>query len=280
MKLVNNLDVNLNQLIKAIAEVCAGEPSTNLIDGRFIYDSTTNQFKAYHHGKWVAIIEINDSASATSSTYSSNKIDSLISAINSAITGGLINKGGYDASRDDPSLDDGTPITGIKNGWAYIVTDAGNFFTEPVQVGDMIIAKKDSPTTLAHWTVVNKNIPDIVNASTSARGIIQLATAPDVYGGTDTEKAITPAALKGGLRSLPFVADSFIALTYKEDIGNEAATYFVITHALAEHVQVSVIDNISGEYVFPTITRISSTEIRIDFSVAPSNNQYKVVITG
>jgi hypothetical protein len=32
------------------------------------------------------------------------------------------------------------------------------FFTEDVEAGDLIISKQNAPTTLAHYTVVNKNI--------------------------------------------------------------------------------------------------------------------------
>jgi hypothetical protein len=90
---------------------------------------------------------------------------------------------------------DSTPITGITKGWTYTVTTNGTFFTEPVQVGDMIIAEVNSPTTLSDWTLVNKNIPDIVSASEGAQGIIAIATALEVAAAVDTSKAIVPSKL-------------------------------------------------------------------------------------
>lgn len=108
--------------------------------------------------------------------------------------GSLVNKGGYNATTNTPDLDI-SPSSLIKNGWTYVVTTAGTFFTEDVQVGDMIIATTDSPSTLADWTVVNKNIDDIVDASTSDKGIIQIASTGEVSAATVNNKAITPSSL-------------------------------------------------------------------------------------
>jgi len=77
---------------------------------------------------------LDDGQTTTTNLWSASKIDGLISAINSLVAGGLVNKGGYDAATNSPLLD-ATPIAGIKNGWTYVVTVAGQFFTESVQVG-------------------------------------------------------------------------------------------------------------------------------------------------
>lgn len=90
--------------------------------------------------------------------------------VDNATTGALIYQGGYNATTDTPSLDDGTPIAGILKGHTYTVTTAGDFFTEAVEAGDMLIAEIDSPTVLADWTTVNKNIPDL--GATGAEGSV------------------------------------------------------------------------------------------------------------
>ncbi len=78
--------------------------------------------------------------------------------VDTAVSSDITLKGNYDATNDSPSLDDGSPISGILKGDHYVVSVAGDFFTETMQVGDSIIAKQDSPTTLAHWITVNNNI--------------------------------------------------------------------------------------------------------------------------
>lgn len=111
-----------------------------------------------------------------------------INAVNSTITGALIYKGA--ATPSTP------PSVGVKQGWTYVFSAAGTFLGAAVSVGDMIIANQTTPTTLAHWTVINKNIPDIVTASESEVGIVELATAAETTTGTDNARAVHPAGLK------------------------------------------------------------------------------------
>ncbi len=77
--------------------------------------------------------------------------------VDNAVVGNLIFQGGYDAATNEPDLDS-SPSSGIKKGWSYVVTVAGDFFTEVVEVGDFLIAKQDSPTTLSNWVTVQNNV--------------------------------------------------------------------------------------------------------------------------
>ena len=106
--------------------------------------------------------------SANTDAASKGYVDSTLAG-----SGSLIYQGGYNASTDTPSLDDGTPIAGIKKGWTYTVTADGSFFTEQVRVGDVLIAEVDSPTALGDWTTVQHNI-DL--ASTSTVGIASFSS--------------------------------------------------------------------------------------------------------
>lgn len=103
---------------------------------------------------------INDTGTSNTDLFSASKILQLIADINTTVAGSLVFKGNYDAATNTPLLD-ATPIA-VTQGWTYVVTAPGLFFTEQVEIGDMIIAKQTNPTTLAHWTVVNKNIPDVI----------------------------------------------------------------------------------------------------------------------
>ena len=98
-----------------------------------------------------------DTMSGTSATTVSSS-ESIKAYVDSSVAANVTLKGTYNASTDDPSLDDGSPIAGIVAGDHYIVSVAGTFFSEVLQVGDSIIAKQDSPTTFAHWITVNSNI--------------------------------------------------------------------------------------------------------------------------
>lgn len=162
--------------------------------------------------------------------------------IASAVTNGMTYKGSYNAATDTPSLDDGSPIAGILTGDTYTTTVAGDFFSasDPLEIGDVLIANQDSPTTVAHWTIVQANLTpatiktqyesnsdtnaftdseqttvgnqsgtntgDEVAASTTTSGIAELATITEINTGSDTGRVITPSGLAGS--TLQTTADS------------------------------------------------------------------------
>ena len=66
------------------------------------------------------------------------------------------------------------PSASIKKGWAYVVTAAGSFFTETVEVGDFLFAQSDAPTALTDWVTVQNNIGI---ATTTTPGIASFADA-------------------------------------------------------------------------------------------------------
>lgn len=178
----------------------------------------------------VSTMLINDSGTGTTDLWSADKIQSQI---NASVTGGVVYKGGYNASTNSPDLD--TSPSGVLTGDMYTVTAAGNFFTEAVEVGDVLIAEVDSADELTEWTIVQKNedgvvsgpvssvndnvaffdgttgklikdsgltlsgsnTGDEVSATDAVEGIVELATQAEVNTGTDTGRVVTPATLAG-----------------------------------------------------------------------------------
>lgn len=90
------------------------------------------------------------------------------SEVDGKVVGLYEHKGAYNAATNTPDLDT-TPIT-INKGDAYTVSAAGTFFTESVEIGDVLISDQDSPTLLTHWTRVNKNISFGSSAGTACEG--------------------------------------------------------------------------------------------------------------
>lgn len=223
---------------------------------------------------------INDAAVAGNTTdlFSADKILSLISAVNSTISGALVYKGGYDAAANSPLLD-ATPIAGIKQGWTYVVTTAGTFFAEAVQVGDMIIAKQDSPTLAAHWTTVNKNIPDIVSASETAAGIIEIATQTEVNAGTDDTRAVTPLKLKTVLGTTPTLS---LPRKFTQTIGDGSALTYAVTHNLGTNAVLAQVNYTAAPYaqVECEVVITSGNVVTFNFNSPPASNALTVTIIG
>lgn len=217
---------------------------------------------------------INDNSTSTTELFSASKILQLIADINSTFSGGLINKGGYDAATNTPMLD-ATPIAGIKNGWTYTVTAAGQFFTENVQIGDMIIAKQDNPTTLAHWTLVNKNIPDIVAATETVAGIVELATTAEAATGTDTTRAVTPAGVEawGNGRTASETETGLIELATQTEVNTGTDATRAVT-PLTLHTKLGLAANQTNARKFQYALATSATTYTITHNL---NTQYVVV---
>lgn len=219
----------------------------------------------------IASVMINDAINnGTDTTWSSTKIfNEIQNVVAGAATGALVYKGNYNPVTNTPNI---TANTAVKTGWTYVVDTAGTFAGQAVEAGDMIIAKVDNPgSTAANWQIVNKNIPAIVDATTTVKGIIELATNAEALAGTDATRAITPATLKA-------VLDAQIK-GYVANFGNGSAIAFTITHGLGTqdvHVQVVRVSDrkpVLVEWAAPT-----NTTVTINVNVAPASNSLRVLI--
>lgn len=191
--------------------------------------------------------------------------------VDNATTGALVYQGGYNASTNTPDLD--TAPSGINTGFTYTVTTAGTFFTTDVQPGDMLIAEVDNPTLEADWTIVNKNIDDIVSASESAEGIIEIATQAETNTGTDDTRAVTPLKLSS------FYAAQETASGHSVNIGDGTSTTYNIAHSLATtDVLVQTFYVATGEQCVTDILRTSTSNVRIVVNNALTTDELRVVI--
>jgi hypothetical protein len=110
-------------------------------------------------------------------------------------------------------------------------------------------------------------------ATETSAGIVELATQSEVNTGTDTTRVVTPATLAGSV---------YAAHKYATDIGDGSATSIAVTHNLnSRDVHVSVLTN-SGNYddVLCEVRRNSVNQVTIVFDVAPSSNEYRVIVIG
>lgn len=232
---------------------------------------------------------IDDATISATSLYSSTKIEALISAVNSSIAGALLFKGGYDAATNTPALD-ATPIAGIKQGWTYVVTVPGTFFSTALAVGDMIIATQDTPELATHWTIVNKDIPDIVAASETAAGILEIATKIETETGTDNTRAITPLRLREQLGVTATNQEAYkdkaaglsLPRKFSQAIGNGTATTYTVTHNIGSASTVVTVNRVASPYdeVECEIIHTSVNAVIVNFNVAPTLNQYNVTVIG
>lgn len=223
-------------------------------------------------------------------------------------TGALIFQGGYNAATNTPNLD--SPPTGtIKKGFMWTVTVDGTFFTEQVRVGDSLIAKSDTPTTLADWTTVQSNI-DLATLTTVGLGnvnVANLSSGLDVTYSNGT--ALVENTDKGSAQNIfkniavsgqsTVIADNnddtltlvagnaivittdnttdeiTIASTYTPPTVSYATTISAtatVTHSLnTKDVMVQLYDTVTFDTVYADVSRPTVNTVTVTFASAPPN---------
>lgn len=72
---------------------------------------------------------------------------------------------------------------------------------------------------------------------------------------------------------------SFPPTKYRVDVGDAINTYFNIDHNLnTEDVSVLVYDNLTKQQVFTGVELLNANSVKIDFSLVPSLDAYRVLI--
>ena len=228
--------------------------------------------------------------------------------VDSVVVGNLVFQGGYNAATNTPDLDS-SPSSSIKKGWSYVVTAAGSFFTETVEVGDFLIAQQDAPTTLAHWVTVQNNIG---LATTTTVGIASFAAASfevsaagevtladtsvvaDSYGSSSAVAQITVND-KGQITEAADVSISITSsqvsnfntaadarITAREFAGNNSSsgTSHIFTHSLnSNDVMVEIVDTSTLETVFAKVDRTSVNAVTVTTASSISAGDIRALIT-
>lgn len=112
------------------------------------------------------------------------------------------------------------------------------------------------------------------DAGDSLSASVILATS-NSYLSTASGLAVDKGALETAL-----IADNFTKKA-SANVGNGSATSFAITHNLnSRDVVVNVYDNATYDTVETDVVRTDANTVTVSFTVAPTNNAYRVVIIG
>jgi len=234
---------NISPTVSANLTSTIASGGVNLVAAGTIYDFVDANYIPYIETSTSQMQFVDDNfALGTSNTVVPTQL-AVKTYVDNAVTGQLVYQGGYNASTNTPDLT--TSPNSILKGWTYTVTTAGTFFTETVEVGDLLIAESDNPTSLSDWTTVQNNI-----------GVA-----------TDTIQGIANFPIAGGLS----VAAGAVSLP---DSGVIAGSYTLpdiivdakgrITSASSGTVDIGVSDLSSASGTFITIANLSLATGSID----------------
>ena len=276
-KILVSFDFGGNEIQNTLLHVLAVAP-TALGAGQVYYDSVIGRIRWYDGAAWNNIDTIDDAGTATTDLWSADKIQS---AIDTAVSGGVTYQGGYNAATNTPDLD--TSPSGILKGYMFTVTAAGTFFTEQVSIGDVLISEIDSPTTLADWTIVERNLN---SATETSEGTTEIATQAEAEAGTDDFRYITPLKLATYLANLAHTKKFAVDL----DGAGEASvvrvfaggkTTFTVTHSLNTTDTVVQVKEIStGEEVVAELNNTGANTLDVIFNGNKADDIYRVTIVG
>ena len=245
-KYLHNIDMVKNELQNALIHIVATDPVAPT-EAQFWYNSTAKTLN-YYDGTGVVVL-----------------------ADMSAVEGLLDFKGGYDAATNAPDLD--TAPRGVKKGDVYVVTVAGKFFTEAVEIGDTLYAKVDSAAAIGDWVIVKTNVTP---ATETHAGGAEIATKADTSTGTDDQRIVTPLKLKTELDSrLSNHANKYTGTT---TLGT-AAGAVNINHGLNQTFpSVHVYETATNAEIAVTVVNVDTDNITLETNGAAMGVTY--IITG
>lgn len=137
---------------------------------------------------------------------------------------------------------------------------AGTVSSVAISTTAPLVVNSGSPVT----TTGTINL-SVSSATTSAVGVVELATAAEARAMSSSDVVVTAANL-GDLRA-------------SVDIGDGVATSFAIEHNLGSRdVIVQMYDNATYETVYTDTVRTDTNTVTVSFTSAPTTNQYRVLI--
>lgn len=193
--------------------------------------------------------------------------------VDAAIIGLLDLQGGYDAATNTPDLD--TSPSGILKGYYYVVTAAGTFFTEDLEVGDTLLSLIDNPTVLADWSINNKNI----TGSGGGGGLTASVKSANytITGNEDVGTDSTGGVFTITLKASPVAGDTCIIRDVKSYCGTNPVAIDrngSTINGLAEDESLNVDNGVymftcatSGDWVFTPITVGGLNQTQVDARV-------------
>ena len=314
---LTDINLNKNELQNAVIQKLATDPSSGQTAGWIIFNTTDNQLKVYDGSAWTNVggditgvdITAGTGLSGTVST-TSGQHTQTINLANTAVTAGsygsatsiptftvdaqgrLTAAGSAsitttltidgDSTTQDVSLaDDDLKIIGTTNEIVTAVTKSGTDVSLTIGLPDDVTIGNDL-TVLGDLQVTGTTTTNNVETVSTSNGIIFEGTVADAHEGTLLAGALTADVTytlpdkTGTVAMTSDITDRF----YATSIGDGSATSYTVTHNLgSQDVIVQLYDASSLDTVFADVVRTSTSVVTVDFAVAPTANDIRVLVT-
>lgn len=294
IKHLANLDLNNNEIKNVKIDVVTSDPSSNLAEGRIIYNSQEDLMKFYDGSAWVSMKNVDTDVDVNVANLKARlpQIDSNVTIGNATgvtvttagdltVTGNLtvsgttttVNTATLDVEDNIITLNKnqtGTPATSLRSGIEVERGDTANAILQFNENTDKFEFSVDGGSSFT-------NIVGVEDASETVKGIVELATTTEATTGTDTARAVTPAGLAAHNAARSFAVN----LEASNSAVTKSTNTYTVTHGLATRdVVVQVYETASPyETVQVDIARATTGTITVAFADTVTDGDYRVLIT-
>ena len=294
IKHLANLDLNNNEIKNVKIDVVQSDPSSNLAEGRIIYNSQEDLMKFYDGSAWVSmknvdtdvdvnvtnlkarLPQISDSftiGDATDVTVTTSGDLTVTGNLTVSGTTTTVNTATLDVEDNIITLNKnqtGTPATTLRSGIEVERGDTANAILQFNENTDKFEFSVDGGSSFT-------NIVGVEDASETVKGIIELADSSEITAGTDAVKAVTPAGLTSKLQSRSFAVN----LEASNSAVTKSTNTYTVTHGLATRDVVAQVYETASPYetVQVDIARATTGTITVAFADTVTDGDYRVLIT-
>ena len=314
LQYLTDINLNKNELQNAVIQKLGTDPSSGLTAGWIIYNTSDNQLKLYDGSAWVNVggditgvnITAGTGLTGTVNTTSGQHTQTITLA-NTAVTAGSYGSASSiptftvdaqgrltaagsvgvtttltidgDSTTEDVALaDDDLKIIGTANEITTSVTKSGTDVSLTISLPDDVTIGNDL-TVLGDLQVTGTTTTNNVETVSTSNGVVfegNVADANEVTLIAGTVSADRTITLPDATGTVQLVQTS----TFAADIGDGSATSIAVTHNLnSQDVMVQLFDKSSLDTVYADVVRTSVNVVTVDFSVAPTTNDIRVLIT-
>lgn len=295
IKHLANLDLNLNEIKNVKIDVVTADPSTDLAEGRIIYNSQTDLMKYYNGSAWVSMKDTNTDIDVNianliarlpqlsdSFTIGDATDVTVTTSGNLTVTGDLtVNGSTTTVNTTELTIEDnvitlnsnqtGTPATTLRSGIEVERGDVANAILQFNELTDKWEFSVDGGTSFTDLDAAPSD------ASTTVKGIVELATTLEATTGTDTARAVTPAGLAAHNAGRSFSAP----LEAVNSAVTKSVNTYTVTHSLDTRdvmVQITEADS-PYETIHADVARATTNTITVAFTGSVTDGDYRVLIT-
>lgn len=280
---VQNIDLNLNELRNPKFQLLAADPGSP-VEGQFWFNTTTKLLKYFDGTDVITLGRLNDTTAPDGSvSLNSQKIINLADGV--AATD-AVNKGQLDAASAGLDVKQSVRVRTSTN--VNLASPGANLDGIAMSAGDRFLATGQTAPAengIYVWNGAAVAATRATDANTSAEVTPGLFTFVEEGTSADTGWVLAtnaPIVLDTtGLTFAQFTAAATGVQKYDELVGDGAAITYDVDHNLGTKlVHVAVYKESDGVEVYPGITRSTVNRVVLDFSVAPANNEFRVVVLG